>query len=98
MRVNENGNWRSFRHRNFQILFSANIVFNVGSWVQRIAQDWLVLQLSHNNGTYLGLVTALQFMPVLFLSLHGGALADRVDIINGRLAGWFQIVFYVVPG
>jgi MFS family permease len=79
VRVNENGNWRSFRHRNFQILFSANVVFNIGSWVQRIAQDWLVLQLSHNNGTYLGLVTALQFMPVLFLSLHGGALADRVD-------------------
>jgi MFS family permease len=79
MRVNENGNWRSFRHRNFQILFSANIVFNIGSWVQRIAQDWLVLQLTHNNGTYLGLVTALQFMPALFLSLHGGALADRVD-------------------
>jgi len=79
MRVNENGNWRAFRHRNFQILFSANIIFNIGSWVQRIAQDWLVLQLTHNNGTYLGLVTALQFMPALFLSLHGGALADRVD-------------------
>ena len=79
MQVNENGNWRSFRHRNFQILFSANIIFNIGSWVQRIAQDWLVLQLTHNNGTYLGLVTSLQFIPVLFLSLHGGALADRVD-------------------
>jgi MFS family permease len=79
MQVNENGNWRSFRHRNFQILFSANIIFNIGSWIQRIAQDWLVLQLTHNNGTYLGLVTSLQFMPVLFLSLHGGALADRVD-------------------
>jgi MFS family permease len=79
MRVDENGNWRSFRHRNFQILFSANAISNIGSWAQRIAQDWLVLQLSHNNGTYLGLVTALQFLPVLFLSLHGGALADRFD-------------------
>ena len=79
MHVNENGNWRSFRHRNFQILFSANAISNIGSWAQRIAQDWLVLQLSHNNGTYLGLVTALQFTPVLFLSLHGGALADRFD-------------------
>lgn len=79
MRVNENGNWRSFRHRNFQILFSANAVSNIGSWAQRIAQDWLVLELTHNNGTYLGLVTALQFIPVLFLSLHGGALADRFD-------------------
>ena len=79
MRINENGNWRSFRHRNFQILFSANAVSNIGSWAQRIAQDWLVLELSHNNGTYLGLVTGLQFLPVLFFSLHGGALADRFD-------------------
>jgi MFS family permease len=79
MRVNENGNWRSFRHRNFQILFSASTVSNIGTWAQRIAQDWLVLQLTHNNGTYLGLATALQFTPVLFFSLHGGALADRFD-------------------
>lgn len=74
-----NGHWRSFRHRNFRILFSANAVSNIGSWAQRIAQDWLVLELTHNNGTYLGLVTAVQFAPVLFFSLHGGALADRLD-------------------
>lgn len=79
MRVNENGNWRSFRHRNFRILFAANTISNIGSWAQRIAQDWLVLELTNNNGSYLGLVTALQFLPVLFLSLHGGALADRFD-------------------
>ncbi|HEX7404964.1 MAG TPA: MFS transporter [Candidatus Nanopelagicaceae bacterium] len=79
MRVNESGNWRSFRHRNFQILFAANVISNIGSWAQRIAQDWLVLQLTHNNGTYLGLVTSLQFAPVLFFSLHGGALADRFE-------------------
>ena len=73
------GHWRSFSHRNFRILFSANAVSNIGSWAQRIAQDWLVLKLTHNNGTYLGLVTAVQFAPVLFFSLHGGALADRLD-------------------
>lgn len=78
MRVNENGNWRAFRHRNFQILFAANAISNIGTWAQRIAQDWLVLQLTH-SGTDLGLVTALQFLPVLFFSLHGGALADRFD-------------------
>lgn len=77
--VKEDGNWRSFRHRNFRILFSANAVSNIGSWAQRIAQDWLVLELTNNNGTYLGLVTAVQFAPVLFFSLHGGALADRLD-------------------
>jgi len=77
--VKENGNWRSFRHRNFRILFAANTISNIGSWAQRIAQDWLVLELTNNNGSALGLVTALQFAPVLFFSLHGGALADRFD-------------------
>ncbi len=79
MRVDENGNWRSFRHRNFRILFPANALSNIGTWVQIIAQDWLVLELTDNNGFYLGLVTAIQFVPVTLLSLHGGVLADRVD-------------------
>ena len=77
--VKEDGNWRSFRHRNYQILFPANTVSNIGSWAQRIAQDWLVLELTNNNGTYLGLVTAVQFAPVLAFSLHGGKLADRFN-------------------
>ena len=79
MSVKEDGNWRSFRHRNYRILFPANTVSNIGSWAQRIAQDWLVLELTNNNGTYLGLVTAVQFAPVLFFSLHGGKLADRFN-------------------
>jgi MFS family permease len=79
MSVKEDGNWRSFRHRNYRILFPANAVSNIGSWAQRIAQDWLVLELTDNNGTYLGLVTAVQFAPVLFFSLHGGKFADRFD-------------------
>ena len=77
--VKEDCNWRSFRHRNYRILFPANAVSNIGSWAQRIAQDWLVLELTDNNGTYLGLVTAVQFAPVLFFSLHGGKLADRFN-------------------
>jgi MFS family permease len=77
--VKEDGNWRSFRHRNYRILFPANAVSNIGSWAQRIAQDWLVLELTNNNGTYLGLVTAVQFAPVLAFSLHGGKLADRFN-------------------
>ena len=79
MSVKEDGNWRSFRHRNYRILFPANTVSNIGSWAQRIAQDWLVLELTDNNGTYLGLVTAVQFAPVLFFSLHGGKFADRFN-------------------
>ncbi|MEI6869829.1 MAG: MFS transporter [Actinomycetota bacterium] len=79
IKVDENGNWRSFRHRNFRILFPASVLSNIGTWAQRIAQDWLVLQLTHNSGTYLGLVTAVQFTPVLIFSLQGGAMADRID-------------------
>jgi MFS family permease len=79
MAIKEHGNWRSFRHRNYRILFPANAASNVGTWAQRVAQDWLILQLTDNSGTYLGLVTAVQFAPVLFFSLHGGALADRVN-------------------
>jgi MFS family permease len=83
MQVDENGSWRSFRHRNYRILFPANAVSNIGSWAQRIAQDWLVLELTDNSGYYLGLVTAIQFAPFLLFTLHGGLLADRV---NKRLA------------
>lgn len=79
MAIKQGGNWRSFRHYNYRMLFPANTVSNIGSWAQRVAQDWLVLELTNNNGTYLGLVTAVQFAPVLFLSLHGGVLADRLD-------------------
>ena len=78
MKINKSGNWRSFRHRNYRILFAANAVSNIGTWAQRIAQDWLVLELT-NKGSYLGLVTALQFAPFIFFSLHGGALADRFN-------------------
>jgi len=79
VRIDVNGNWRSFRHRNYRILFSANALSNIGSWAQRIAQDWLVLELTNNNAYYLGLVTAIQFAPFLIFTLHGGLLADRVD-------------------
>jgi MFS family permease len=52
-------------------------VSNTGTWMQRVAQDWLVLQLSHNDGTKLGITTALQFLPLLLFGLVGGLLADR---------------------
>ena len=67
---------RAFRHRNFRIVYPANLVSNIGTWAQRIAQDWLVLQLTHSPQD-LGFVTALQFVPTIFLSTWGGLLADR---------------------
>jgi MFS family permease len=90
IKVDENGNWRSFRHRNFRILFPANALSNIGTWAQRVAQDWLVLELTDNNGFYLGIVTAIQFAPVLLFSLQGGALADRID--KRKLLIWTNIV------
>jgi MFS family permease len=71
--------FRSLKVRNFRRFASANLVSNTGTWMQRIGQDWLVLQLSDDNGVALGLITALQFGPALFLSMYGGVLADRYD-------------------
>ncbi|WP_336029999.1 MFS transporter [Geodermatophilus sp. FMUSA9-8] len=73
------GSFRSLRVRNFRLYASANLVSLTGTWMQRIGQDWLVLQLSGDSGVALGLVTALQFGPTLVLGLLGGVLADRHD-------------------
>jgi MFS family permease len=67
---------RSLKVRNYRLYFAGQLVSLTGTWAQRVAQDWLVLQLT-NSGTALGIVTALQFGPALLLSLYGGALADR---------------------
>jgi MFS family permease len=53
------------------------VISNTGTWMQRVAQDWLVLDLTHNSGTALGITTGLQFLPLLLFSLWGGVLADR---------------------
>jgi MFS family permease len=59
-------------------LFAAGqVVSNTGSWMQRVAQDWLVLDLTHGSGTALGVTTALQFLPQLLFGLWGGVIADR---------------------
>jgi MFS family permease len=68
----------SLRVRNYRLYASGQVVSLTGTWMQRVAQDWLVLELS-NSGTALGIVTALQFGPTLLFSLWGGVLADRLD-------------------
>jgi len=45
--------------------------------MQRVGQDWLVLRLSHNSGTAIGITTGLQFLPILLFGLQGGVIADR---------------------
>ena len=74
----KDGAMRAFQHRNYRILFPASVLSNIGTWAQRIAQDWLVLELT-NSAQLLGIITALQFLPSLLLSLYGGVLADRFD-------------------
>lgn len=69
----------SLHVRNYRLYASGQIVSLTGTWMQTTAQDWLVLDLSHNSGTALGVVTALQFTPILLLTLWAGALADRFD-------------------
>lgn len=73
------GMFRSLRIRNYRLYATGQIVSLTGTWMQRVAQDWLVLELSHNSGTALGIVMALQFGPTLLFSLYGGMLADRYD-------------------
>jgi MFS family permease len=67
----------SLRIRNYRIYAAGAVVSNVGTWMQRVAQDWLVLQLSDNSGTALGITTGLQFLPALVLSPVAGLVADR---------------------
>src|SRR5271166_1182738 len=67
----------SLRTRNYRLFAAGQVVSNTGSWMQRVAQDWLVLELTHNSGTALGITTGLQFLPLLLLSLWGGVIADR---------------------
>ena len=73
------GMFASLRVRNYRFYASGQVVSLVGTWMQRIAQDWLVLDLSHNSPVALGLASALQFTPTLLFSLWGGVLADRYD-------------------
>ncbi|HEX6918625.1 MAG TPA: MFS transporter, partial [Actinomycetes bacterium] len=69
--------FHSLRIRNYRLYAAGGVVSNVGTWMQRVAQDWLVLQLSHNDGVALGITTGLQFLPMLLFGPLGGMLADR---------------------
>jgi MFS family permease len=80
----------SLRTRNFRLFATGQIVSNTGSWVQRIAQDWLVLSIS-GSATAVGITTALQFLPTLLFGLAGGAIADRYPkrrVLLGTQAGF----------
>ncbi len=67
----------ALRHRNFRLFWFGQMISLTGTWMQSIGQAWLVLSLTH-SAWLLGIVGALQFLPVMFLSLFGGVLADRL--------------------
>ncbi|MFK0196183.1 MFS transporter [Streptomyces lavendulae] len=69
--------FQSLSVRNFRLFVLGQLLSVTCTWMMVIAQDWLVLELSGDSGTALGVVTALQFTPVLLLTLYGGRLADR---------------------
>ena len=74
------GIFASLRFHNYRLWFLSALVANTGTWMQRVAQDWLVLRvLTDDSASATGLTTALQFLPMLLLSAHAGLVADRVD-------------------
>jgi MFS family permease len=69
--------WRAMRHRNFRLFMAGQLVSLIGTWMQMVAQSWLVLQLT-GDPFWLGVVAAAQFGPVLILGLFGGIVADSL--------------------
>ena len=73
--------FRSLRIRNFRLFFVAQLISVSGTWMQAVAQAWLVLHLT-GSGVDLGIVVGLQFLPMLLLGPFGGLVADRADKRN----------------
>jgi MFS family permease len=76
MSVLANGS-RAFAHRNYRLFFFGQLISLIGMWMQQVAQAWLVLQLT-GDPFLLGLVAAMQFLPVMVLGLFGGLIADAL--------------------
>ena len=84
--------FRSLRVRSYRLYASGQLLANTGVWMQRVAQDWLVLELTDGSATALGIAVGLQFLPLLLFSMWGGGLADRfrrrnVLLITSSLLG-----------
>jgi MFS family permease len=75
-------NWRktfaALRHRNYQLFFWGQLVSLIGTWMQTVAQNWLVYELT-NSALALGFINFLSAIPITLLTLPAGAIADRVD-------------------
>ncbi|MFJ3631554.1 MFS transporter [Streptomyces sp. NPDC090112] len=82
--------FRSLAVRNFRLFAGGQVVSTAGTWLMIVAQDWLVLGLTNGSPTALGAVTALQFAPMMLLTLYGGRLADRHD--KRTLLTWANVL------
>ncbi|MDJ0317979.1 MULTISPECIES: MFS transporter [Arthrobacter] len=72
--------FRALKVFNYRLWVTGALVSNIGTWMQRVAQDWLVLTiLTNNSGTAAGITTGLQFLPIVFLGPYAGLLGDRVN-------------------
>ncbi len=69
---------RALRNPNFRLFWSGNFLSNIGTWMQNVAQGWLVLVLT-NSAFWLGVVGFAGSIPFLFFTLFGGVIADRVN-------------------
>lgn len=95
--------FRSLHVRNYRIFFWGGLISNIGVWMQRTAQAWAVVVLSHGDGLALGLATFLQFFPAVLLGLATGALVDRVDkvkllVVTQGLVGLGSVALGILDG
>lgn len=70
--------FRALSNPNYRLYLAGSVVSNTGTWMMRVAQDWLVLKPLHGGSAAVGLTTGLQFLPVLLLTPYAGVLADRM--------------------
>ena len=70
---------RALRNYDFRLFWSGNFLSNIGTWMQNVAQSWLVLTLTANSAFWLGVVGFAGSIPFLLFTLFGGVIADRVD-------------------
>jgi MFS family permease len=92
----------SLRYRNYRLYFFGQLVSVMGTWMQTVAQSFLVLDLTH-SGTDLGLVTAARFLPILVFGPAGGLYADRhnkrrILYVTQALSGVFAAIFAILTG
>ena len=83
----------ALKHENYRYYFQGQLVSLSGSWMQTVAQGWLVFYLT-NSPYMVGLVTALQHMPILFFGIFGGLIVDRFD--KQKLIIWTQSLSLVL--